>query len=155
MRVLYFDIDGTVLFSEREGVKPALADGQLQRAVSRAGIERLVCVGNFTKVVKILESAGIDYDGVGIVFSLCNGAFEDEKWFRDTTTLIDDPDKRVSQINQEEDWYYVDDLALHYCEVTGNEELYDANVGERLFVPEPMGDGRDILNWLACISQEI
>ena len=119
MKTLYFDIDGTVLLGSEQRPKDLLASGGLERAVRAAGVERLVCVGNLVAVIKALERIGKPQDGVGRVFASCRGAFSDESWFRGICELVSDPHERAACIDQDLDWWWMDDLAEFYCEQSG------------------------------------
>jgi len=52
LKVLHFDIDGTLL-TESEP-KTALAGGAFERAVREAGFDRLACVGNIVTTIRFL-----------------------------------------------------------------------------------------------------
>ena len=65
-RVLYFDIDGTLL-TESEP-KTALADGAFEQAVRAAGFDRLVCVGNVVTTIRFLLGREEPIDGLRMVF---------------------------------------------------------------------------------------
>lgn len=148
MRTLYFDIDGTLLLGSFGDPKPALVDGAFERAVRRAGIERLVCVGNVVHIVRTLESSKRPIDGHATIFRTCQGVFQDERWFRSVTSLVLDPSERARHIELGGDWYWVDDLAERYCEHSQLTPLFEAHAGGRIFVPVPDGDGEDVLTWL-------
>ena len=153
VRRLYFDLDGTVLVLDTGLPKTALAGGRLGRAIREAGVDELVCVGNFVGVVRTLWNAGLEYDGLGAVLALCSGMFEDEAWFRSHTKLALDPSRRVSEIDGEVDWWYVDDLAETYAAEAGRADWCRAHLGGRILAPAPRGDGTDILAWLAGMDR--
>jgi hypothetical protein len=148
MKTLYFDIDGTVLGAETGRVKSALAEGTLERTIRRCGFERLVCVGGAVKSVRLLEELGQTPDGLAAVFMLCDGAFQDEVWFREHVSLVRDPDRRAEQIDLAGDWWYADDMAAFYFRAVGQEADYTEHLGKRIFVPAPEGRGCDLLAWL-------
>ena len=148
-KTIYFDIDGTVLLDEHQKVKSALGQGCFERAVREAGFTDLVCVGNFAGIAHTLKSIQIDYDGLGMIFQLCAGAFEDEKWFRARTALLEDPADRAKYIDLNGDWWYVDDLAEYYMERAGLEGVFTSQLGSRICMPDPDGDGQDVLEWLS------
>jgi hypothetical protein len=150
-KTLYFDIDGTVLGLESGLVKPSLSNGRFEAAVRRAGFDELVCVGNVVNVIQSLRELGQNPDGVEIVFELCGGAFSSEPWLREFCRLVTDPDERASEIDFSGDWWYVDDLARHYFERAGLATVLEENESIRILVPDPDGDGRDILYWLRRI----
>ena len=51
MRILYFDIDGTLLLEDTIHAKSKLAEGRFEDAVRGAGLDKLVCVGTFVKLM--------------------------------------------------------------------------------------------------------
>jgi hypothetical protein len=148
MRKLYFDIDGTILDVQTALAKPALLDGRFARAIRAAGIETLVCVGNYAGVVVEVQAMARNYDALGAILELCNGVFSDEGWFRANTRLIADPEDRAAEVNLDEDWWYVDDLAEKYFVEAGRAEVFRQQVGRRILAPTPDGDGADVLDWL-------
>lgn len=152
MRRLYFDLDGTDLVLDTDFPKAALADGRLGRAIRDAGIDELVCVGNLVQVVHLLRDAQFEYDGLGAIFELCAGAFDDEAWFRSHTRFAADPKRRVREIDDAVDWWYVDDLAEDYAAEAGRTDWYREHLGHRILVPTPRGDGYDILRWLIMMD---
>jgi len=151
VRKLYFDIDGTILDLQTAAAKPALIDGMLVRAIREAGIQELVCVGNYAGVVVEVQAKVKDYDALGAILELCEGVFTDEPWFRANTRLIADPESRGAAIDLEGDWWYVDDLAEKYFTEAGRAEIYRKQLGQRILAPTPVGDGTDVLDWLRSI----
>jgi hypothetical protein len=146
-KILYFDIDGTLLSPESEP-KPALAGGAFEQAVREAGFARLVCVSNMGKIIQFLGEMGKVSDGLGLAFELCRGTFADETWFRQATTLAMDAEHRAQTVDYSADWWYLDDLAPYFMEKEGRSDLFKANEGKRIFAPDPNGSGKDILGWL-------
>lgn len=153
MRTLYFDIDGTLLSGSHGRPKPALQDGALERALRAAGFERLVCVGNVVHIVRALERASRHVDGLGQVFRVCQGTFEDERWFRSVTTLVHDPDQRARAIDPTLDWFWADDLAAWYCAQAERDAFFDEHRGGRILAPPPDSDGHELLAWVASRSR--
>lgn len=151
MRHLYFDIDGTLLADDTSRPKSKLADGAFETAVVCCGVERLVCVGNIVEAVRAAEKIDPSYDSLGVIFDICRGVFSDRSWFRSVTSLIEDPMNRASEVDLEKDWWYVDDLAEHYFQMAGRTDVFQRNIGRRIFVPSPGGDGADVLEWLEQI----
>ncbi|MCK5408301.1 MAG: hypothetical protein KAJ37_12620 [Candidatus Krumholzibacteria bacterium] len=152
MRRLYFDIDGTFLVDDTGEPKPALADGALEAAVIRSGVEKLVCIGNFVDAARTAEEIEPSYDGLGVIFDICRGVFSDKSWFRSVTSLVKDPMNRANEVDLEGDWWYVDDLAEHYFQIAGRDAVFRRNIGGRILVPSSGGDGTDVLKWLDHIS---
>jgi hypothetical protein len=149
-RTLYFDLDGTIVHAAFGQVKPHLADGRLEGAIRAAGFERLVCVANMCTIVSTLIALGREVDGHDMVYRLCQGAFRDEAWFRSRTTLIPDGSRRARYIDFGGDWWWVDDRAMHFLEAEGLGSHADGNLGRRLMIPQPDGDGSDVMEWLAA-----
>jgi len=152
MRILYFDISGTLVAEGANRAKPRLADGAFEVAVRDAGFERLVCVSSLVRTVRNLVREGRTDDSHEALFRLCRGAFADADRFRDTVILPEDARPRIACIDLEADWWYLDDLAGLYCENAGREDLYRRHRGERILEPAPHGDGAEILEWLTRIA---
>jgi hypothetical protein len=154
MRTLYFDIDGTLLVGSFGAPKPALAGGVFEQLVRAAGFERLVCVGNVVAIVRTLEKSA-PVDGLGMVLRVCQGVFADERWFWRVTTLIDDPAARARTVVESggPDWFWIDDLAAHYCEQAALGAAYREHAGTRILAPTPEGDGCDLAEWLTRLRR--
>jgi hypothetical protein len=152
MRILYFDIDGTILLDEKAKPKRALADGVFESAVLHSGVEKLVCVGNFVGAARTAEAIEPTYNSLGVIFDICRGVFSDKSWFCSVTSMIEDPMNRAREVDLEEDWWYVDDLAEHYFRIAGRVEVFQKHIGKRIFVPTPGGNGKDVLAWLSRIN---
>ena len=105
LKVLYFDIDGTVLLDGCDRAKPALAGGRLEAAVREAGVQRLVCVGSFVTVARLMMQVDENYDALGMILELCQGAFADSAWFRASTDLVQDADDRARCVDMSDDWW--------------------------------------------------
>ena len=150
MKILYFDIDGTILSDSRP--KPVLANGVFERAVRRAGFQRLVCVSNVITTIHFLEQLGQEPDGLRIVFNVCRGTIQDEAWFRKMTTLVSDPEHRATCIDFAGDWWYLDDMAKWFMGQEHLGEVYEKNLGGRIFTPRETGNGSNVLNWLQIRS---
>ena len=151
-RTLYFDLDGTVVVRSFGHVKPKLANGGFERAIRQAGFERLVCVANMCTIVTTLLEVDPDADGRGMILQLCQGAFQDETWFRRNTSLIPDGSVRARFIDFTGDWWWVDDRATRFLD---SEELRRRahEDPDRLMIPTPDGDGTDIIEWLAGVAR--
>jgi hypothetical protein len=146
-RTLYFDLDGTIVHGDFGHVKPKLADGALEKAIRRSGFDRLVCVANMCTIVSTLIESGRDVDGLEMIFKLSQGAFRDESWFRASTRLIPDGSRRARYIDFGGDWWWVDDRALFFLDREGLAS-HAAEKGRRLMIPQPDGDGADMIAWL-------
>jgi hypothetical protein len=155
MRQLFFDIDGSLLRLVTGEPKPALANGRFEDAIRRVHVRRLVCVGNFCHVVRLTTQLDPGYDGLGMVFKLCQGVFKDEEWFRSVTTLIDDPEHRAAAVDLASDWWYLDDLAEHFFAQDGCQDTFRNELSRRICVPEQDGTGDDVLRWVAGITDRL
>jgi len=173
MRILYFDIDGTLVTPASNQAKAALAEGACEQAVRRAGFTSLVCVGSAVSIAHFLDQSHSQghsqgnsqgqsqgklqrkspNDGAGLIYDLCGGAFQDEAWFRSVLRLVPEPEHRGLAIQLQADWYYLDDLARYYLEKDGLGEVFTRYQGSRILAPAPEGDGRDVMTWLADISE--
>ena len=152
MKTLYFDIDGTILPANEARAKPCLEGGRLESAVRSAGFHRLVCVGNFCHIAAVMKGMGVDFDELGILLGICRGAFVDDHWFRSVTTLVSDPEDRARCIDFTGDWWYLDDLAEEYLRRANREDVLKSQLNGRVFIPDPNGDGRDVLDWLTAVA---
>lgn len=136
MKTLYFDIDGTILLNDQDAVKPELGDGGFESAVRRAGFDHLVCVGNFCAIAHAMRRALPDYDAIGVLF-------------------IEEPHHRASRIDLSIDWWYADDLAEHYMTAANQAAVFREHNGGRICVPDPVGSGQDLLEWLKQIDTDV
>jgi hypothetical protein len=153
MKTLYFDIDGTVLREGTSEVKPWLGAGALERAVRAMGFERLVCVGNLVAVLRLVHGTEVETEASDRIFDYVDGAFTDRAWFRRHLALVPDPDERVAAIDPTLDWWYMDDRAELYYEREGRLDLYRKHLSGRILVPEPDGDGADVLAWILAAGK--
>ena len=148
MPQLYFDIAGTLLGEETGLPKPLLANGGFEAAVIKANFTELVCVGNFVAVLRTVREVNPDHDTLGALFNLCSGVFKNQDWFESVVSLVGDPIARALEVDLDQDWWYVDDLAEHYFQRAGRSHIYEEHAGGRIGIPTPHGDGADILKWL-------
>ena len=148
MKTLYFDIDGTVLLDNQQAVKPRLGQGEFETAIRSAGFNRMVCVGNFCRIAALAAELIPNYPKYDVLMNLCRGALLDADWVRRRTTFVEDAETRAAFIDLSGDWWYLDDLAAHYCQLAGMTKVYTANIGTRICAPAPRGDGADVLEWL-------
>jgi len=153
LRKLYFDIDGTLLVLDTGLAKPALAGGRLEAAIRRARVNELICVGNFAGVVRTVWTVEPEYDGLGAIFALCQGVFEDERWFRGLVQLVGDPKLRAAEVDLSADWWYMDDEAEKYFLQAGRREILGEESGRRILRPSPRGNGEDVLDWMALLAE--
>ena len=146
MKTLYFDINGTLTSEYR--CKPALAAGAFERAVRQAGFERLVCVSNLQNTIRLLAELGRPVDSLAMIFDMCFGAFADQPWFRQVTSLVADPGHRAAAIDFTGDWWYLDDLAEEFLANDGLQSRLHQHIGGRVLAPHAASDGAEILDWL-------
>lgn len=148
VKILYFDIDGTVLRNDAPSAKPALGNGRFEELISRAGFDRVVCVGNMITVTRYLAEVDPDADPAEIVFRYLDGAFVDIEAFRARVVYSEDPEHRARHIDYAADWWYVDDMAAYYLELECLGDVLRAESGRRVFIPRPDGDGSGVAAWL-------
>ncbi len=98
-RILYFDVDGTILLLAKGIPKPALQGGAFEEAVRSTGFSQVICVGNVVNIVHELQHLGKAVDGSDIVFDLCQGIFRDKKWLKEVLSLVSNPEHRVRDID--------------------------------------------------------
>jgi hypothetical protein len=146
-RLLYFDIDGTILDKSSKAVKKNLQDGQLELKIREANFDKIYCVGNVNDIFQGLDKMGQHVDSVEIVYTLCFDAFTDFDWFMNYVCCTKNPDQRIKQIQFSEDWWYMDEMAGHYLKKGGKSEILKRQQGNRILIPKPNGDGEDIINW--------
>ena len=148
MRKLYFDIDGTLLIGDTGEPKATLADGAFESAVRESSVDHMVCVGSFVDAGRAALEIDASYDIHDAIFKLCGGVISDDAWFRLNTSFVHDSYSRATEIDLDEDWWFVDDMAEYFFEVAGLKDIFHQNNGGRILVPSPNGDGADVLNWI-------
>lgn len=151
-RVIYFDIDGTLVRPTFGRVKKALGDGRFERILRRAGFDRVVCVSYAVTIARLFAEVGDvspREETREILFRFCAGAFEDRDWFDANVELVRNPMGRVTEFDFGADWYYVDDRASWYLDRAG---LPAANVRERVLQCDPRTEGEDVALWLADLA---
>jgi hypothetical protein len=150
-RVLYFDIDGTLVQPPFGAAKAALADGAFERAVRAACFDRLVCVSDACLAARMaLARGGGASSPWAALFRLCRGTFQDPAWFRLHVDAVTDPLHRAMAIDPCEDWFYVDDRASSYAAQAG---LGSQDGCRRILTCRPSGDGSDVLRWLLGLAR--
>jgi hypothetical protein len=150
-KLLYFDIDGTILDGTTKAVKRNLQNGKLEIKIREANFDKIFCLGNVNEVFNGLEEMGQHVDTVEIVYTLCFDAFTDFEWFMNNACCIKDPERRIEQIQLDEDWWYMDVLAEKYLKKSGTKKSLEQHHGNRIFIPDSQGDGQDIINWIDTI----
>jgi hypothetical protein len=148
IKTLYFDVDGTILPRNASEPKPSLTGGKLESEIRNAGFTGMVCVGNFATIAHMATSVDPAYDSLGTLFQMLETAFTDEDWFRSRTSLVVDAGRRAEHIPFEGDWWYADDLAEEYLRSADRSPLLSGDEAHRICIPDPYGDGADIIDWI-------
>jgi hypothetical protein len=147
---LYFDIDG-VLLDYEDRPKPALAAGAFERALQAAGFGHLVCVSGWAGMATD-PAMRIPVSDQGLwLHRQVRELFPSSQWFLDRLILCTDPDRRGWSIDTSSDWYYVDDWADEYFAAAHGAELYQAELGRRIWCADPDNDGSEVLAWVTSI----
>jgi hypothetical protein len=144
---LYFAIDGTILDASTKVVKKNLQNGVLELKIREAHFEKIFCVGNVNNIFTGLEQLGQHIEKAEIVYTLCFDAFTDFDWFVNTVCCSNDPDQGINQIDFTGDWWYMDDFAVRYLQKSGKDDILKKEKGKRIIVPDPIGNGQDIIKW--------
>jgi hypothetical protein len=152
MKTLYFDLSGCVLVKGYKNVKPCLANGALEKTIRDVGFEKLICNGRFAEMAHMVSEISDGYDPLGMLYRMCQGAFKDEPWFRAVTTVIADSKNRATTIDLAGDWWVLDSLVDEFFLGPDQEALLETHRGGRIFIPDPFGDGRDVIEWLGMIK---
>jgi len=152
-RVLYFDIDGTLLDYE-DRPKSALLGGRLQRALMHAGFTKFVCVSGWAD---LFASPALRLPPEERKRAICKMLKEmlDADFLEDRLRLAVETDNRCHSIDVNQDFYYIDDWADEYTIKQFGENFYNAHYGKRILRVDPYGDGTDILDWLESISLSV
>lgn len=151
-RVLYFDIDGTLVLPTFGRAKHALAAGRFERLVRRAGFDAIVCVSDaviISRLVRDMAPAGMRRDVDSMLFRFCGGTFEDRSWFRRWVEHVEDPVQRASEFDRGADWYYIDDHAHRYVARAG---IPACEADGRVLACDPHAEGEDVAAWLADLA---
>ncbi|MSV36253.1 MAG: hypothetical protein EXQ47_11755 [Bryobacterales bacterium] len=138
MRVLYFDIDGTLLDSYDQPKSALVACGFHALLVSRR-FERLVCVSGWADIVQAAACrVPLEHRGESIHRMIAE-LFPDREWFLSHLELGTDTDHRGRLIDPSVDWYYVDDNADEFFTAAFGAEAYTAELGGRICCPHHSG----------------
>jgi serine/threonine protein phosphatase 1 len=151
-KVLYFDIDGTLLDYDDEP-KAALLDGKLEKALKEAGFDHLACVSGWVDILAapVMQIQTLSERKEALHKKLAP-LFPDREWFLDKLMLVYDTDHRCRYIDLQSDWYYVDDWADHFFTAALGPQRYEAEQGRRILLCDHEGDGSDVLVWLEKIG---
>ncbi|MCA9317217.1 MAG: hypothetical protein R3F05_00520 [Planctomycetota bacterium] len=152
-RVLYFDIDGTLVHETFGAAKRALADGRFERLVRSAGFDRLVCVSDAVSIGRLIASQRPGEDLMDTVLQLCGGTLRDSDWFRQNVRPVFDPIHRGRYIDTRHDWYFVDDWAATHLEQAYPSTFIEYLRQGRVLQCNAAGSGDDIVAWLRRIAQ--
>lgn len=153
-RLLYFDIDGTLVRQTFGEAKRRLANGRFERAVRAAGFDGVVCVSDAVWMAQALaKDSGADVHQRLLPY--CGGTIQDGTWFRENVELVSDPTRRGEEIDTEVDWYFLDDWAHDYL-ARAHGELFARRAERegRVLTCRPDGSGADVLQWLRSLRPE-
>jgi hypothetical protein len=151
-RFLYFGIDGTILDKSTKAVKKNLQNGQLELKIKNANFDKIICIGIIDKIFNGLRQMGQHVDSVEIIYTLCFDAFTDFDWFINMVVYTKNNDQRIKQIDFAGDWWYMDNSAEKHFRSVGKNEIYKQQNGNRILIPNPVGDGQDIISWFETIT---
>lgn len=145
MRKLYFDIDG-VLLSYDDIQRPILCNGELENRLKKLSFDKLICVSGWSDIF----NSGIktEMQQKKAIHSILDKVFPDEDWFISKLELAYDTDFRCQHIDIDSDWYYIDDWADKFFSEFFGKVKYEEELGNRILLVDPHGDGSDILGWL-------
>src|SRR3954447_11381055 len=150
-RILYFDIDG-VLRDYEDRPKPALVGGVFEQSLQDAGFDRLVCVSGWAGMAAA-EVLKVPVGERGRwLHQIVDTVFPSIEWFLTRLVLCADPDRRAWSIDLSTDWFYLDDWADEYFVAAHGTALYEAELGRRICLANPHGDGSYVLAWSRRIS---
>ena len=153
MRVLYFDIDGALL-DWYDRPKPGLRGGGFQELLVARRFDALVCVSGWADMVQ-MKVSGIPREMWGTaIHRLVAPLFPDVDWFLNHLTLGSDTDHRGRLIQQNFDWFYVDDNADRFFTEEFGEDSYRRHLGSRICCPHHSSDGSEVFDWLSRIPVE-
>jgi len=152
-KLLYFDIDGTVLNSASKAVKSNLQNGKLELKIREAHFDKIYCMGNVNDIFNGLEEMGQHVDNVEIVYTLCFDAFTDFDWFINHVCCMKNPDQKMNQIQYNEDWWYMDVSAKKFLKNGDSGPDLKQHLGTRILVPKAQGDGEDIITWIETVCR--
>lgn len=153
MRTLFFDIDG-VLLGYDDKPRAKLRGDVLPSALRERGFERLVCVSGW---VDLYAEPVLRLDPARqkeAIAALLADVFPDATWFTERLELAYGTDDRCRHIDLSGDWWYVDDWADEFFVKAHGEELYRRELGGRILLADPHGDGGDLLDWLRSVPDK-
>lgn len=148
-RVLYFDIDGTLVRPALGSAKRALARGRFERAVRDAGFDLLVCVSSACDEEAGARRMRDACERWRRAFHLCRGTFEDLAWFRRRVRALGTPRLAVPRGERAAEDYH---LYARGVPPAGRPDLAAARREGRLLECDPRGEGADVLAWLRSVQ---
>jgi phosphoglycolate phosphatase-like HAD superfamily hydrolase len=150
LRVLYFDIDGT-LTDYDDAPKAAFAGGALEQALKDLSFDRLFCVSGWADPTANAQTRAPEEHRARAIHDLLRPVFPDRDWFLSRLALGTDTDHRCRQIDLTTDWWYADDWADKFFVEHFGRELYERELGKRVLRVDPFTGGSDVLAWLTRI----
>jgi hypothetical protein len=151
-KFFYFGIDGTILDKSTKAVKKNLQNGQFELKIRNFNFDKIICVGMINKIFNGLKEIGQQVDNVEIVYTLCFDAFTDFDWFVNMVCCTNNEAKPIRQIDFSGDWWYLDNAAEKHFKSVGKSDILKKHKGNRILIPNPIGDGQDIISWFETIT---
>lgn len=147
MRILYFDIDG-VLLSYDDNPKPLLIGNAFESKLKSMQFERLICLSGWSDIMNAhVLNQSLEQQKEGI-YHMLKEIFPDKEWFISRLVLAYDTDHRCKHIDLNENWFYIDDWADKFFGNIFGKEKYESELGKRILLVDPYGNGSDLLDWL-------
>ena len=156
MRILYFDIDGVLLYYD-DMPKTALLNNALQNKLKSHGFDQLACVSGHADMANAKINNFSPERQKLKIHAILEDIFPDKDWFLEHLILLYENETRGRHIDLDEDWFYIDDWAEEFFTKEYGKEmwLFCANINStppelrsRILQVDHRGDGSDILTWL-------
>ena len=147
-KVLYFDIDGTILDYDDQP-KQALINGHLENALKKADFDYLACVSGWVDIFydPVMKLDTLEKKKEAL-YQLLEPLFPDKVWFFEKIILITDTDHRCKYMDLNIDWFYVDDWADEFMTKVHGADSFQKEKDRRILLCDHRGNGRDIIAWL-------
>lgn len=152
---MYFDIDGTFLDYD-DAPKTALLKGQLELILKKSNFDFIACVNGWVDIfaAEVMQLNSLE-ERKEAMYRKLQPLFPDKKWFMEKIILISDTDNRCKYIDLKIDWYYVDDWADKFFTEAHGIDFFQREKGNRIFLCDHKGNGKDVLEWLRKNCQSI